>query len=90
MRDEIGFDADGSSIRQWSEMTDDFRGTESNHKYKYEHFGGYNNLGGYVIYFAADPVVFTNEVNLFWGDRIFDESLASVAIDFVVYNGEAN
>ena len=43
-----------------------------------------------MIYFAADPVIFTNEVKLFYADEIFDEALASVALDFVVYNGEAN
>ena len=45
-----------------NEETKSFVGKYSGNKYEYEENGGYNSLGGYVMYFSSDFELFQQQV----------------------------
>ena len=69
------------------ENTDDFRGAFSKFEYEYEFLGGYDALGGFVVYTAADPEIYGVQLEFLMGDEILDLKINSFVIEFITYNG---
>ena len=66
-------------------MTDDF----GSNKIKYQENGGYQNAGGYIIYFNSNLTfseVETKYIQLL-DDGLFDEHCLSIVLEIMLYNG---
>ena len=53
--------------------------------------GGFSSLGGYVFYFSNEPGYYETQVSTLLDYKLlFNESTNSMALDFVLYNGDLN
>lgn len=59
--------------------------------YTHKNDGGFGNLGGYEFYFSVDPDLYKEQMtSLLENLHYLNESLNSLVVDFVVYNGDLN